>query len=530
MDIRSKSHISKAGVRVIAKIVPDWGYVHSESGLAPTSPQFKYPSTDLKTVNIYSHLIGSFLFVILPIYVFRTEIPPRYKIATSADLGVCSIYFIGVAICFLLSATFHTIMNHSHKVGNLGMQLDFQGVILLTWGATVPLIYYGFYCDKELQWVYWPLLSTFAIGCSIATFQPRFSDPFLRPFRAATFGRFAFSSVIPIIHGITKYGWALQSQRMGLKWVLITLGLNTLGAMVYAIGFPERWFKKTFDIFGAGFRVRLEKLGSVGTANPKPRLSDPKQKANRLGFVAVSLTPLYILLEGRFTLEAALSEESFRDNSNSSAPTELLSFLFRNNPTNVSKRSMYGMTCRESSHSKQAADPDEVFFEISHVITTILLKLSIGILLLPLTSPRSAQRWTIFLTTGLYTLVGIGLIFLLAFQCYPLSSFWDPSIPGYCHSPTYIAVGAYINTIAGGGTDFVLACLPVWLLWDLKLNWKTKGSIAVLLGLGNLSAAVNVIRLIHIPSIMTSEDILCTFFLFLRYISKLTFLGRHVPL
>jgi adiponectin receptor len=38
-----------------------------------------------------------------------------------------------------------------------------------------------------------------------------------------------------MIHGIIKYGWALQSQRMGLKWVLATLGLNSLGALAYAI-------------------------------------------------------------------------------------------------------------------------------------------------------------------------------------------------------------------------------------------------------------------------------------------------------
>jgi predicted membrane channel-forming protein YqfA (hemolysin III family) len=56
------------------------------------------------------------------------------------------------------SYSFHTIMNHSPKMDKLGMQLDFQGVILLMWGATIPLIYYGFYCDKKLQWVYWSLV------------------------------------------------------------------------------------------------------------------------------------------------------------------------------------------------------------------------------------------------------------------------------------------------------------------------------------------------------------------------------------
>ncbi|KAE9367450.1 hemolysin-III channel protein-like protein Izh2 [Stipitochalara longipes BDJ] len=234
---REDSHFIETGYRPpsgsIRKSFESWGDLHNES------------------VNIYSHLIGSLLFAALPIYIFRTEIPPRYKVATSTDIGACSIYFIGVAICFLLSATFHKIMNHSPKMDKLGMQLDFQGVILLMWGATVPLIYYGFYCDKTLQWVYWSLLSAFAILCSIFTFQPRFSDPFLRPLRAATFGSLAFLSIIPMIHGIIKYGWALQSQRMDLKWVLVTLGLNTLGAAAYAIKFPERWFKKTFDIFGA---------------------------------------------------------------------------------------------------------------------------------------------------------------------------------------------------------------------------------------------------------------------------------------
>lgn len=231
------NHFVETGYRSasgsLRKSFESWGYLHNES------------------VNIYSHLIGSVLFVVLPIYIFRTEIPLRYKVATSADLEVCSIYFTGVAICFLLSATFHTIMNHSPKIVKLGMQLDFQGVILLMWGATVPLIYYGFYCDKKLQLAYWSLLSAFAIACSVVTMQPRFSDPFLRPIRAATFGSLAFSSIIPVVHGIIKYGWALQSQRMGLKWVLATLGLNTLGASAYAIKFPERWFKKTFDILGA---------------------------------------------------------------------------------------------------------------------------------------------------------------------------------------------------------------------------------------------------------------------------------------
>jgi adiponectin receptor len=53
-----------------------------------------------------------------------------------------------------ISNRYHTVMNHSQKMDAFGAQLDFQGVILLMWGATVPLLYYGFYCHLALQRAY----------------------------------------------------------------------------------------------------------------------------------------------------------------------------------------------------------------------------------------------------------------------------------------------------------------------------------------------------------------------------------------
>jgi len=50
-------------------------------------------------------------------------------------------------------------MNHSHEWDMFGAQLDFQGVILLMWGAAVSLVYYGFYCDLSLiRYGYWILV------------------------------------------------------------------------------------------------------------------------------------------------------------------------------------------------------------------------------------------------------------------------------------------------------------------------------------------------------------------------------------
>ena len=55
------------------------------------------------TVNIWSHLIGAVIFFYLPYYMFTVAIPPRYAIATTEDIVVCSAWFLGVAICFVLS-------------------------------------------------------------------------------------------------------------------------------------------------------------------------------------------------------------------------------------------------------------------------------------------------------------------------------------------------------------------------------------------------------------------------------------------
>lgn len=50
---------------------------------------------------------------------------------------------------------FHTFMNHSEKVASFGVQLDYLGILLLMWGATILMIYYGLRCDQRLQIIYW---------------------------------------------------------------------------------------------------------------------------------------------------------------------------------------------------------------------------------------------------------------------------------------------------------------------------------------------------------------------------------------
>jgi phosphate starvation-inducible protein PhoH len=39
----------------------------------------------------------------------------------------------------------------------------------------------------------------------------------------------------PVVHGLLKYGYAVQSERIALRWIVTTLVLNTAGAGAYAV-------------------------------------------------------------------------------------------------------------------------------------------------------------------------------------------------------------------------------------------------------------------------------------------------------
>ncbi len=149
-------------------------------------------------------------------------------------------------------------MSHSERAYQVGMKLDFQGILLLMWGATVPLIYYGLApCPSSLsssspsqqlsltQTAYLCATTALALACSaVSVGVRRFSGPHLGAWRAALFGAFGVGSfAAPIAHGALLLlhrggggGWALQSRRLGgLAWILATLLCNALGAAAYML-------------------------------------------------------------------------------------------------------------------------------------------------------------------------------------------------------------------------------------------------------------------------------------------------------
>jgi adiponectin receptor len=74
---------------------------------------------------------------------------------------VFSCFFFGAVACLGMSATYHTISNHSHEVAVLGNKLDYLGIVFLIWGSFIPVLYYAFESEPALMRTYWAMVRLF---------------------------------------------------------------------------------------------------------------------------------------------------------------------------------------------------------------------------------------------------------------------------------------------------------------------------------------------------------------------------------
>lgn len=98
--------------------------------------------------------------------------------------------------------------------------------------------------------------------------RPKFRTPAFRVMRSASFAVLGLSAFIPVLHGIALNGWKIQNERMSVSY-FIGLGLlNGTGTAIYALRMPERWYPRTFDLYGSSHQIMhiLVELGALSHA------------------------------------------------------------------------------------------------------------------------------------------------------------------------------------------------------------------------------------------------------------------------
>lgn len=63
---------------------------------------------------------------------------------------------------------------------------------------------------------------------------------------------------------------------------------------------------------------------------------------------------------------------------------------------------------------------------------------------------------------------------------------WYVAMEGQCQPRTIQTTLSYAVAVVSIATDWIFATLPIFLLWDVQLDWRVKGSVMAMLGLGIL--------------------------------------------
>ena len=153
-------HKIEHALHVLWDELPEWrrDNHYIVSGYRPTSNSYKRSLKSIgylhnETVNIWTHLLGAIGFTLGGL-LLHSVVVPRYESATSSDMLVFACFFLGAFCCLGMSATYHTLSNHSPAVAKWGNKLDYTGIVLLIVGSYVPALYYGLNCHPALLTVY----------------------------------------------------------------------------------------------------------------------------------------------------------------------------------------------------------------------------------------------------------------------------------------------------------------------------------------------------------------------------------------
>lgn len=158
-------------------------------------------------------------------------------------------FFVGAIFCLGFSFIFHTVNCHSPMVASLFSKLDYCGISLLIMGSFVPWVYYGFYCHFNKKLIYLSSVSVLGLMSIMVSLWDKFSEPAWRTFRAVIFAVFGLSGIAPAVHYGIMEGWANKRSLKNLGFLLLMGILYIIGAILYALRVPERFYPGKFDIW-----------------------------------------------------------------------------------------------------------------------------------------------------------------------------------------------------------------------------------------------------------------------------------------
>ncbi|TGO15002.1 hypothetical protein BTUL_0045g00120 [Botrytis tulipae] len=148
----------------------------------------------------------------------------------------------------------------------------------------------------------------------------------------------------------------------------------------------------------------------------------------------------------------------------------------------------------------------QVIVELGYILCTAIIKTSVGLLLLRITSVKTFYKYVIWISLAIVWIWTIITFLVSCVQCRPLKATWDPLTPGVCIEPRILENFAYAISAETIFFDWLFALLPIPMLWNIKMSLRLKFSIMVILSLGIVASAATIIRLKYLVAFLNVTD------------------------
>ncbi|OBR14555.1 Integral membrane protein [Colletotrichum higginsianum IMI 349063] len=150
--------------------------------------------------------------------------------------------------------------------------------------------------------------------------------------------------------------------------------------------------------------------------------------------------------------------------------------------------------------------------ELMNVVSTCLLKISVGFFLLRVAVDRP-HVWILRVLMAGTVFFGATYLAMVAAQCRPLSTYWTqgPRTPGHCWPRQVIYVMTIAATVVNTGADFVFGTLPWFIVRSLNIPLGNKIVVVCILGLAAMTfrgSTATIVRAFYIPSLLESDNFL----------------------
>ncbi|XP_050070597.1 progestin and adipoQ receptor family member 3 [Anopheles maculipalpis] len=197
-----------------------------------------------ETVNIWSHILGLCVFLILAYY----DTAMLQIQASTVDKVIVGMLLLSFQLCMIFSSIYHTFSCHSADSYDRLLAFDLFGIALSLLAIFMSGIYYAFWCNQPLRDFYMITIGViFAAAMALQIPQLNVHSNM----KMLAFVAWAAYGVVPTLHWYFVMGGTESTMvKIFIPRVAVMYALSGFAFLIYVAKIPERWCIGWFDCIG----------------------------------------------------------------------------------------------------------------------------------------------------------------------------------------------------------------------------------------------------------------------------------------